>query len=71
MGLLLAPYGIIGWILFLANTFLDGKGGPIQTATTFFVRVGGPIGILTLALTAYRSFGRKTCVEDGTSWQCT
>jgi hypothetical protein len=71
LGWVLTPFGIIGWILFLANTFFDGKGGPIQTATTFFVKAAGPVGIITILLTFYRSFSRKTCVKDATSWQCT
>ena len=71
MGFMLLPWGTIGWIVFLANNLIDGKGGMFQQGTYYYVKSAGPVGILLLTLTAIRSFSRKSCDDDATAWQCT
>ncbi len=71
LGFLLLPWGTAGWIVFLANNLLDGKGGMLQQSSTYFVKSAGPVGLLTLLLTLWRSLSRKSCDDDATQWQCT
>ena len=71
LGFLLTPYGFIGWVLFLLNTFVDGKGGPIQQSAGLYVKASPIVAMTAIGLGLWRSISRKKCADDATQWQCT
>jgi hypothetical protein len=68
---ILIPYTFIGWTVFILNTFIDGKGGPLQTATVYTVKAGLPVGASIWVLALWRSLSRDDCTKSPTQWQCT